>query len=83
MKLISGPFTYSQNWARGFYEAYPGIQGVYYNSSLTNRPTIALFERAADENLFSNPTLLHRALTDPLMFNAISSIVDEIGYGLS
>jgi hypothetical protein len=83
MKLISGPFTYSQNWARGFYEAYPSIQGIFYNSSLTNRPTIALFERADDENLFSNATVLHRALEDPLMFNAISSIVNEIGYGLS
>lgn len=83
MKLTSGPFTYSQNWARGFYEAYPSIQGIYYFSSLTNRPTIALFERADDGHLFSKATLLHRALADPLMFTAIASVVDEIGYGLS
>ena len=83
MKLISGPFTYSQNWARGFYESYPSIDGIFYNSSLTNRPTIALFERADNENLFSSATVLHRALSDLLMFNAISSVVNEIGYGLS
>lgn len=83
MKLVSGPFTYSQNWARGFYETYPHIQGIYYFSSLTNRPTIALFERADNAGLFSNTTVLHRALADPLMFRAITSIVSEIGYGLS
>lgn len=83
MKLVSGPFTYSQNWARGFYEAYPDIQGIYYFSSLTNRPAIALFERADTTSLFSNATVLHRALADPLMFSAITSIVSEIGYGLS
>lgn len=83
MKLISGPFTYSQNWTSEFYEAYPSIQGIFYNPSLTNGPTIALFERANDENLFFNATVHHRTLEDPLMFKANSSTVNEIGYGLS
>jgi len=81
MKLVSGPWVHGQNWSRGFYEAYPEIHGLYYLSSLTNRPTIALFERANTPLLTGN-TRLHRALADPVMHKALTLIVDEIGYGL-
>ena len=81
-KLVSGPFFHAQNWSRGFYEAYPEVQGLYYPSSLTNRPTIALNERA-DVPLMSpaNP-LLHRALSDPTLHKALVAVAEEIGYGL-
>ena len=68
--------------ARGFYEAYPEIAGLYYLSSLTNRPAIALYERANTPALFPKNTGFHRALVDPLMHKALNVIVDEIGYGL-
>jgi hypothetical protein len=82
MKLVSGPFSYSQTWSRGFYEAYPEIDGLYYLSSLTNRPTIALYERANRATVFPQHTRMHRALTDPLLHKALTLIVDEIGYRL-
>jgi len=82
MKLLSGPFSHAQNWSRGFYAAYPEIHGLYYLSSLTNRPTIALYERADRPGLLSADTRFHRALADPLLHQAITVIVDEIGYGL-
>jgi hypothetical protein len=81
MKLVSGPWVHAQNWSRGFYEAYPEIDGLYYLSSLTNRPAIALYERASTP-LFPGNTRLHRALADPLMHKALTVIVDEIRYGM-
>ena len=80
-KLVSGPWLHAQNWSRGFYEAYPEIHGLYYLSSLTNQPTIALCERA-NTSMFAGNTRLHRTLADPLMHKALTVIVDEIGYGL-
>ena len=82
MKLMSGPFAHAQAWSRGFYKAYPEIAGLYYLSSLTNRPAIALYERANTPALFPKNTDFHRALVDPLMHRALNVIVEEIGYGL-
>ena len=81
MKLVSGPWVHAQNWSRGFYEAYSEIHGLYYLSSLTNRSTIALYDRT-NTPLFPGNTRLHRALADPLMHKALIVIVDEIRYGL-
>lgn len=81
-KLVTGPFLHAQNWSRGFYEAYPDIQGLYYRSSLTNRPTIALYERANKPSMFPGNPLFHRALTDPTLHKALVALGAEIGYGL-
>jgi len=80
--LVSGPFFHAQNWSRGFYEAYPDIQGLYYRSSLTNRPTIALYERANRNSMFPANPLFHRALSDPTLHGALVAVDEEIGYGL-
>ena len=79
MKLVSGPFRYAQNWSRGFYDAYPQIHGLYYPSSLTNHPTVALYERA---DIASAETRFHRSLDDSLMLKPLILIAEEIGYGL-
>ena len=81
MKLVSGPWVHAQNWTRGFYAAYPEIDGLYYLSSLTNRPAIASYERA-NAPLFPGNPRFHRALADPLMHKALTLIVDEIRYAL-
>ena len=81
-KLVSGPFTHAQNWSRGFYDAYPRIDGLYYLSSLTNRPSVALYERANEPSPLAAGTLFHRALADPLLHQALTIVVEEIGYGL-
>lgn len=82
MKLVSGPFLSAQAWSRGFHEVYPHIQGLYYPSSLTNRPTIAFYERAAGSGVIAETTRFHRALADPLLHRVLTAVAVEIGYGL-
>lgn len=82
MKLMSGPFANAQAWSRGFYEAYPKIDGIFYPSSLTNRPTIAFFDRSNHNTLFPTHTRMHRELASPLMHKASIIVAHEIGYTL-
>lgn len=82
MKLTSGPFTSAQAWSRGFYEAYPELQGLYYPSSLTNRPTIAFYDRSNHDAIFPANTRMHRELKSPLMHQALIIASHEIGYTL-
>ncbi len=82
MKLVSGPFLYAQAWSRGFYQVYPELDGLFYPSSLTNRPIMALYERANPQGLFAQRIQFHRALADPLLHKALQVMVEEIGYGL-
>ena len=81
-KLASGPFAYAQNWSRGFYEAYGEAHGLYYRSSLTNRPTVVLYERANDLHLFPTNPVFHRALADSTLHKALVMVGEDIGYGL-
>jgi len=67
MKLVSGPTLYAQNWSRAFYDCYAGIHGLYYPSSLTNHPVIALYERALEVKPFPATPRFHRVLDDPLL----------------
>ena len=81
-KLVSGPFVYAQNWSRGFYEAYEDAHGLYYRSSLTNRPAVALYERANQPDLFPTNPVFHRALADPTLHKVLALVGEEVGYGL-
>ena len=81
-KLASGPFAHAQNWSRGFYEVYEEAHGLYYRSSLTNRPAVVLYERANQPDLFPTNPVFHRALADPTLHRALVMIGEEIGYGL-
>lgn len=81
-KLASGPFAHAQNWSRGFYEVYEEVHGLYYRSSLTNRPAVVLYERANQSDLFPTNPVFHRALADPTLHRALMTIGEEIGYGL-
>ncbi|MGI9333112.1 MAG: hypothetical protein ACR2RL_08135, partial [Gammaproteobacteria bacterium] len=83
MELVSGPRTYAQNWTQGFYYAHPNIDGVYFLSSLSNRPVMALFERALKNNPFPATRLFHRSLADPLMLIPIQEACKDIGYRFS
>ena len=55
----------------------------YYRSSLTNRPAVALYERANQPDLFSTNPVFHRALADPTLHRALATVGDEIGHGLN
>lgn len=82
MKLVSGPTRYAQNWSRAFYACYAGIHGLYYPSSLTNRPVIALYERALALEPFPPAPRFHRALDDPLLIEPLRNVCRDIGYDL-
>ena len=80
MKLVSGPPVFAQNWSRAFYECYEDIHGLHYPSSLTNRPVIALYERALSVNPFPETPDLHRDLSSPLLIEPLRDACREIGY---
>lgn len=82
MKLVTGPALYAQNWSRGFYDAYPRIQGLYYPGSLTNRPVVALYERALRLKPFPATPVVHRALDDPLLIEPLRNACRTLGYDL-
>ena len=82
LKLISGPKVYAQNWSRAFYDCYKEIQGIYYLSSLTNRPVIGLYERALDATPFPDFPRIHRGLDDVLLLEIVRNASKEIGYEL-
>jgi len=81
--LLTGPRRYARNWARGFYEAYPMIDGLYFNSTFTGRSALALFERAAFKPTFPVTPSFHRSLADPLLLVPIQEACADIGYSLS
>lgn len=81
MKLVSGPKTYAQNWSRAFYACYGSIEGLYYPSSLTNRPAMALYERVLRRPPFPGSPLFHRALGDALLIDPVRGACQDIGYG--
>ena len=80
MKLVSGPAIYSQNWSRALYERYRSIHGLYYPSSLTNRPVIALYERVLAVNPFPETPGFHGKLSSPMLIEPIRHACRKIGY---
>ena len=81
--LFTGSFRHTQAWSRGFYEAYPDIQGLYYRSSLTNRITVMFYERTSTQQLFPANPGMHRPLDSPLMLRSLTIAAQEIGYRLT
>ena len=82
MKLATGPTSYSRNWARGFYDAYPQIEGLWYPSSMTNEPVIALNERADRISVLPATPMFHRALNDPILLTPLRNSAEDHGYDL-
>ena len=83
MKLVSGARTDARRWSQGFYQAYQDIDGLYYPSSMTNRPIIAVYERALSKKAFPDSPDLHRALADPLMADPLHEACVDIGYAFT
>ena len=80
MKLVSGPPIFAQNWSRALYECYEDIHGLYYPSSLTNRPVIALYERTLSVIPFPDTPVFHRELSSALLIEPLRDACQEIGY---
>lgn len=80
MKLLSGPRSVARNWSKGFYDTYESLHGISYLSSMTNRPVMALYERARSVAPFPSEPRFHRALHDPLLLDPIQEACVDIGY---
>jgi hypothetical protein len=75
MVINSGPRS------RAVHDAYPGIQGLYYASSMhANRPALALYERARPA--LAPVPLFNRPLSDPALLVDLDRIALNLGYGL-
>jgi len=81
MALCSGPRSRSRPWSCAIYEAYPGVQGLYYPSSMhAHRPAVALYERAL-AGLPATP-IFHRPLSDPALLSDLERVARHLGYRL-
>jgi len=81
MVLSSGPRSRSRLWSQAIYEAYPGVQGLYYPSSMhANRPAIAFYERAAPA--LAPVPVVHRPLSDPAFLADLDRSARHLGYRL-
>ena len=82
MKLMSGERGVARNWSQGFYAAYSSIHGLYYPSSLTNQPVVALYERALAQNPFPKSPALDLPLSASELARALLAAATAIGYDL-
>jgi RES domain len=79
MVINSGQRPRAQRWSRAIYDAYPGVEGLHYASSMdANRPAIVLYERAA--NALPMSPSFHRALADPALAPAIVRAAQRFNY---
>jgi RES domain len=79
--INSGPRPRAQRWARAIYEAFAGLDGLFYASSMAaNAACLALFERAIDA-IPAEPEL-HRPLADPLLRSFLRRAAIAFGYRL-
>ena len=77
--IHSGRTEYSRAWARAFYQAYPGIDGICYASSMhNNSDAFALFEHA--ENALPVNPVFHTALVDRRLEKMLFTVARDIGY---
>ncbi|HEV7517688.1 MAG TPA: RES family NAD+ phosphorylase [Thermoanaerobaculia bacterium] len=81
MALCSGPRSRSRPWSCAIYDAYSGVQGLYYPSSMhAHRPAVALYERALAA-LPPTP-VFHRPLSDPALLSDLERVARHLGYRL-
>ncbi|MGC1457190.1 MAG: RES family NAD+ phosphorylase [Steroidobacteraceae bacterium] len=79
--IHSGPRARTRAWARQLFEAYPGLQGVHYGSSMNGHaPAVVLNERA--QHILSERPEFHRALNDDLLAEVLQRIALRLSYGL-
>ncbi len=81
MLINCGPRPRARAWSRAFYEAYPQIQGLHYASCMhENRPSLALYERAAVA-IPARPSF-HRALADQALRLMLRNAAVRLNYFL-
>ena len=79
--INSGPRPRAQRWSVRIHGDYPGVEGLYYCSSMHgNMPAVAFNERAIDA-LPAAPSF-HRALADPTLLTVMQNAAQDLGYRL-
>ncbi len=83
MEIHSGPRGRARRWACELYEAYPELDGILYASSMNGgEPALALTDRAEKRAVLPAHPLLHRALADDVLLDALKHAADRLGYAL-
>jgi hypothetical protein len=80
MAINSGSRNKAREWSRSIYRNYPNIKGIWYPSSLTNQPCVALYERAA-KSLPIAPAF-NESLASPKLFAALTQLAARLKYTL-
>lgn len=84
MGLMTGARSVGRNWSRGFYAAYPEIEGLWYPSSMhANQPAIMLNDRAAAAGVIPPQSSFHRAFGDPAILSLVKNAAYALGYALN
>lgn len=78
--INTGRHSATRAWARAFLAVWPGLDGLWYTSSLTAGPCLALFQPAADA-LPDRPSHAF-SLADPAYRDWLLIAADTIGYDL-
>ncbi len=80
--INSGPRPKCRRWSRTIYEAYPGVSGLLYASSMNgNRPAVTLYERAA--RALPEAPDFNRPLVDAALLVPLERIASGLGYDLA
>jgi len=83
MAIHSGARARARTWARDIYDAFPSAHGILYSSSMNGgEPALALTDRTEKRDVFSPHPLLHRALADDVLIDALKDAADKLGYAL-
>lgn len=81
MAINSGVRHRSREWSRAIYRHYPEVEGIWYPSSLTNQPSVALYERAL--SALPAAVTLNLSLRDPSLFGDLTHAASRLGYTMS
>ena len=76
--LTTGPKSVCRAWARAIDEQWPDLDGLWTVSTMTGRPTVALFTAAADA--FPRRPAFSRPLSTPALRGALLHAAADIGY---
>jgi len=83
MAIHSGSRARTRALARELYQVFPRAQGILYGSSMNGgAPAVALNDRAEALGIFPAHPLLHRALADDVMVDALKTAAVRLGYAL-
>jgi hypothetical protein len=80
MAINSGGRGRAREWSRKIYSSYTDADGLWYPSSLVNRPAVALYERAA--RAMPGAPVFNRPLTSPALANGLLKYADQLSYTL-